>query len=198
MYFTQTTGNVITYFNYATENFTNYPVPTPEGSPLGMFYASDGKAYFAELLGNKLGQLDPATGKIKEFLVPQPLSGPAVIRVETENRYIWFTLFLGNGLARFDMQTETIEVVTYPSPLAFPAEDTLSADGRIWFSTATQNTLNYYTPSTGKFTSIKQPNTAVVAPISLPFQFNIGINYGPDNAIYFTNAIGNRVGRYQL
>lgn len=198
MYFTQTTGNVITYFDYATEQFTNYPVPTPEGSPLGMFYASDGMAYFAEFLGQKLGRLNPATGAITEFPLPASLLGPAVIRVETEGRYIWFTAFLDNGLGRFDMQTHEITAYTYQSPLSFPSEDTMSQDGRIWISTATQNTLVYLNQTTDEYTAIVKPQTAVVAPVSLPFEFNIGINYGPGNAIWFTEAITNRIGRYQL
>lgn len=48
MYFTQTTGNVITHFDYKTHEFRNYPVPTPEGSPLGMFVSHDGYAWVRE------------------------------------------------------------------------------------------------------------------------------------------------------
>jgi len=53
MFFSQTTGNVVSLFDYKTEKFTNYPVPTPEGSPLGMNFFK-GHLYFAELLGNKV------------------------------------------------------------------------------------------------------------------------------------------------
>ena len=58
--------------------------------------------------------------------------------------------------------------------------------------------MNYLTPSTGKFTTIKQPGTLAVAPVSLPFQFEIATHYGPGNAVWFTEQITNRVGRYQL
>ena len=53
MFFSQTTGNVVSLFDYKTENFTNYPVPTMEGSPLGMNYFR-GYLWFAEFLGNKV------------------------------------------------------------------------------------------------------------------------------------------------
>ena len=197
MFFTQTTANVVTHFDYVTEKFTNYPVPTPEGSPLGIFVASDGYAYFAEFLGQKLGRLNAATGEITEFSLPPSLLGPAVIRVETENRYIWFTAFLGNGIGRFDTKTGGIASFTNPSPASFPAEDTLDSDGNIWFSTATQNVLNILSQN-GTFSQIVQPGTDNVAPVSLPLYIDIGIHYGPGDAIWFTEATSNRVGSYRL
>lgn len=194
MFFTQTTGNVINYFDYKTETFRTYDV---RGSPLGMFYGSDNLAYFAEFLGNRIGRLHPKTGKVEEFDLPASLVGPAVIRVEKDG-CIYFTAFLGNGIGRLNMKTGAVDSWTYPVPLAFPAEDTIDKHGRVWFSTATQNTLAYLEPSTGHFTRIVQPATLLVAPVSLPFQFEIASHYGPGNAIWFTQAIGNRVGRYQL
>lgn len=53
MFFSQTTGNVVSLFDYKTEKFTNYQVPTPESAPLGMNFFK-GHLYFAELLGNKV------------------------------------------------------------------------------------------------------------------------------------------------
>lgn len=197
MFFTQTTANVVTHFDYITEQFTSYVVPTPEGSPLGMFVASDGGAWFAEFLGNKIGRLNASTGEIVEYPLPLSLIGPAVIRVETENRYLWFTAFLGNGIGRIDIRTGQVTAFTNPSPASFPSEDTLDSQGNIWFSTATQNVLNVLSQD-GTFSEIIQPGTDNVAPVSLPFYFDIGIHYGPGNAIWFTEATSNRVGRYQL
>ena len=198
IYFTQTTANKFSFFSFATEKIVSYKIPTLTALPLGIFVASDGNVYFAEFGAFKIGRFNPTTKKIDEFPIPLSLAGPAVIRAETEGRYIWFTAFIGNGLGRLDMQTGNVVAYTYPSPLALTAEDTVDSNGNIWFSTATQNTLNYLTPSTGKFTSITQPSTLVVAPISLPFYFEIASNYGPGNAIWFTQQLANRVGRYSL
>jgi len=195
MFFSQTTANLVTYFDYATEKFTSYPVP---GSPLGMIVASDKNLYVAELLGNAIHRLNTQTGETKTFHLPLQLLGPAVVRVETHNRYVWFTAFLGGGLGRLDTKTGKIEAHSNPSLLSFPAEDTLDSRGNIWFSTATQNTLNKYSPRDGTFSTVVQPNTTIVALISLPLYFDIGINYSPGNAIWFTEATTNRVGRYSL
>lgn len=198
MFFSQTTANLISHFNYKTEEFTNFEVPTPLAVPVGIYYASDGGLWFCEFAGQKIGRLNATDGTIVEYPVPLTLLGPAVMRAETEGRYVWFTAFLGNALGRIDIYTGEIEAFTNPSILSFPTEDTVDNDGNIWFSTATQNTLNYLTPSTGQFTSIEQPGTLISVPISIPPELDIAVHYGPDNAIWFTEVATNQVGRYQL
>ena len=74
------------------------------------------------------------------------------------------------------------------------------ADRIAGFSTLTQNTLNYLTPSTGEFTSIAQPDgTIITSPVSILPAADIAMHYeGSDNAMYFTELANNRIGRYQL
>ena len=55
MYFTQTTGNVVSHFDYKTHEFRNYQVPTPEGSPLGMFVSHDGYAWVSSTVVDSMG-----------------------------------------------------------------------------------------------------------------------------------------------
>ena len=67
------------------------------------------------------------------------------------------------------------------------------------FSTISQDTLNYLTPDTGKFTSIVQPDTLIAAPVGLPLAGNLAIHYvAQENSIWFTELLRNRIGRYQL
>lgn len=198
MFFTQSTGNVVTYYEYATGLFTNFPIPTLLAGPLGMFYASDGGAWFCELLGQKIGRLDPKTGVITEYPVPASLLGPAVMRVETEGKYLWFTATVGNALGRLTMATGEFMAFTNTNLASLPSEDTLDGDGNVWYSTMSQNILNQVDPSTGELTHIVVPGTIIPVPVSVPFYFEVAIHYGPGNAIYFTSNLVNRVGRYQL
>ncbi|MCJ1333384.1 hypothetical protein MMC10_010080 [Thelotrema lepadinum] len=199
IYFTQTTAGKVSFFEFSTEKITNYNIPTPASMPLGIFFSSDGKVYFAEFGAQKIGRLDPATGAIEEFEVPVPaLAGPAVIRVETEGRYIWFTAFAGNAIGRLDMMTGEVTAYSNPSVGTFAAEDTLGADGNIYFSTPTQNYVNKLDPATGDFSQILIPGTTVAEPVSEPLYFVIAMNAGPGNAIWFTEETTNRVGRYEL
>jgi streptogramin lyase len=73
MWSTQTTGNVLQRFDYATETFETFRVPTPLALPLGLYVASDGVVYVAELLANQILTLDPATGRVEEWPLPEAL-----------------------------------------------------------------------------------------------------------------------------
>ena len=62
------------------------------------------------------------------------------------------------------------------------------------------NTLNYLTPSTGKFTKIPQPDGGITGtPVSIPPLADIAMHWvSQDNSIWFTELAGNRIGRYSL
>jgi streptogramin lyase len=76
MYVTATTGNTFSIFNYATEKFTAYSIPTPDSLPLGLIVASDERVYLAEMGANKTLVFDPKTEKINEYICPSRLSFP--------------------------------------------------------------------------------------------------------------------------
>ncbi|SMR52136.1 unnamed protein product [Zymoseptoria tritici ST99CH_1E4] len=205
MYFTQTTGNVINLIDYATNEITTYNVPTPLAGPLGLIVASDGGVWFTEMLANKIGRLNPSDGTFKEYPLPPSLFTPSVMRAETEGRYLWFTAIATNSIGRIDILTGSTKTFTDSRLLATPIENTVDAQGNIWYSTLTRNTLNYITPSTGEFTTIHQPATDLTGGIgggilpSLPPAADIAIHYeGRDNSIWFTELANNRVGRYRI
>lgn len=196
MFFTMTSAGKLVHFDYNTTQFRQFTVPT--GAPagvLGVFTASDGLVYVAETLANKLARFDPRTAKFEEFPLPLANFGPAVIRAETQGRYVWFTGFLSGSLGRFDMRTKTVKVYSARDPLSFPAEDTVDAQGRVWFSTAGTNTLNYIDSSNGKLVSFPQPDaTPINFPVSIPPFLDIAMHYHPPtNSMWFAGITNNRV-----
>nr|XP_018900835.1 PREDICTED: uncharacterized protein LOC109032938 [Bemisia tabaci] len=205
MWFTMTTGNLIGFYCYNTSRVTFYRVPTPLAIPLGIYYASDGYVYFCELLGNKMGRLDPRTGVIKEYIIPLGGQGPAVVRAETpppagkKHPYIWFTCSLGNSVGRLDPNTETGKIKLYSNPLVggIPSENTVDSKGNVWFTTTLQNTLCKIDRN-GTVSYVQIPGTVLLAPISSPLYFVFAVNYGPGNALWFDLLLGGRVGRYSL
>lgn len=203
MFFSQTTGNVINLFDYETTKIQTFEVPTPLAGPLGMIVASDGNLWFVEMLANKMAKLDTTTWEITEYSLPASCFTPSVMRAETEGRYLWFTAIATNSIGRFDMVTKEAVAFSDGSILGTPIEDTVDSQGNIWYSTLTRNTLNYYTPSTGKFTEIDQPDGSLdIIPgllPSLPPAADIAIHFEPtDNSIWFTELVNNRVGKYSI
>ncbi len=65
-----TAGDRIVGLNIETKQFTAYPIPTKNPGAYGMDVAGDGRVWFAEREANKIGRLDPKTGKIDEFPTP--------------------------------------------------------------------------------------------------------------------------------
>jgi hypothetical protein len=49
---------------------TEWQIPTADSAPTGIVAGSDGKLYFTEQSAKQLGQLDPASGAIRESAVP--------------------------------------------------------------------------------------------------------------------------------
>ncbi|KAL1604245.1 hypothetical protein SLS59_004039 [Nothophoma quercina] len=199
MWYTLTTAGTLYHFNYATESFDGvYPLPTPLNGVVGAFVSKiDGNVYLAEMLGQAITKFDVKTKKFTRYPLPLDGLGIVVVRAETENRYIWFTGFLSNSNVRFDTQTEKIDVFTDPLPASFPTENTVDPQGRYWYSTATRNTIQYLDQN-NEAVIIDMPDNGITSPVGIPPGFNIAIHSGPDNAIYFSQVLRNRIGRYQL
>lgn len=205
MYYSQSSANIINLFDYKTHKFQSWKVPTPGALPLGMRKAVDGQLWFTELGGQKIASLNHKTGKIKEYLLPIPhLLGPAVMRVELQEKFLYFTGAFSDSIGRIDITNGAFKYWknTAPaSPASVPSEDTNDSAGNVWFCTWTQNLLHKLNPATGAQEHIEIPHTAVTEPVSAPFGFGIGIDYynvNGANQIYFTQAALNRVGRLQL
>jgi streptogramin lyase len=145
MWYTLTTAGTLYHFDYATETFDGvYPLPTPLNGVVGCMVSKiDGKVYLAEMLGQAITTFDPKTKQFTRYPLPLDGIGIVVVRAETENRYVWFTGFLSNSNVRFDTKTKKIDVFTDPIPGAFPTENTVDSQGRVWYSTATRNTIQY-------------------------------------------------------
>ncbi|KAH3971150.1 hypothetical protein HBI56_204330 [Parastagonospora nodorum] len=199
MWYTLTTTGTLYHFNYATEEFDGvYPLPTPLNGVVGAFVSKiDGNVWLAEMLGQAITKFDPRTKQFTRYPLPLTGLGIVVVRAETENRYIWFTGFLSNSNVRFDTRTQKIDVFTAPIPASFPTENTVDPRGRYWYSTATTNTIQYL-DANNEAVIIDMPDNGVTLPIGIPPGLNIAIHSGPDNAIYFSQVLRNRIGRYQL
>ena len=218
MWLTQTTGNVLQYFDYAAQDFTiTVPIPTPLALPLGVFVTSDGGVYGCEVLGNKIFEYKRDTGEVVEYPLPIPLTAPAVNRAERDG-WMYFSGFIGNSLGRINLKTKEIQLFPTGEPAAFGSVTAgPSADGDVWMSffTTTNGLLrfsrdeeitierfpNLFNQASGPF-SLLQPlgNIPVLGPIlqNIPPYLDISVEYGPGEAMWFASFTRNAVGRLQL
>src|SRR5579864_7169265 len=142
--------------------YVEYDTPGPNRMPWSAHPAKDGTfwvTYYGD--ANKIGNLDPATGVVKEY--PVPNIGTAAIHsaVPAPDGSVWLTEQGSNKLGRWDPTTRQITefqdayVSGKEGTVAGGSKHTLRIDaqGRIW---ATGGPLTVFDPKTQKFTQIKE------------------------------------------
>src|SRR5579864_6501530 len=86
-----------------------FDVPTPNSRPHDPAVAPDGSLWYTGQKANKLGRLDPATGKIKEFSLKTPDSGPHGLVADSQG------IFGSQQLARDISESWTRTLATSPN-----------------------------------------------------------------------------------
>jgi streptogramin lyase len=175
--------------------------PALNSSTIGTFPSyitagTDGRLWFTEFCGNKIGAIDPRTGTITEYSNGiGPKSGPDGITAGPDGN-IWLALQLANEIGRLNPWTKEItEFSTGISPSAGPIKITSGPDGNLWFTedgelaVGARTGLAKVNPWTGAITEL---------PALASGAFAVGITAGPDRNIWFTEYNANAVGRLTL
>jgi virginiamycin B lyase len=104
-------ANKIASFDYATEKFQEYEMPTPRSGPHNPWVARDGMVWVTEAAAHKLAALDPETGKITEYTPPAG-AGTHTLREDSQGN-IWTS----GKVTKFDPKTQKFTV--YESPYTY-------------------------------------------------------------------------------
>ena len=102
-------SNKVGSFDPVKQQFQEYGSPTPRSVPHNPWVARNGQVWFSELKGRKLSVIDPETGKLTEYPVPDK-AGIHTLREDSQGN-IWTS---GN-VTRFDPQTKKFTVYGTPS-----------------------------------------------------------------------------------
>lgn len=118
---------------------TLYTTPTSNSMPQEITVGPDGRIWFSELHVSKIGALDPATGTISEYSVPNDAHPNGIVAA---CGYIWFAETSNNQIGM--MSTDGTLVAEYLVPGSGPIAPKLLAvgpDGNIWFSNTNANSI---------------------------------------------------------
>lgn len=102
-------SNKVGSFDFAKQQFQEYDSPTPRSVPHNPWVARNGQIWFTELKGRKLSTIDPETGKLTEYPVPDK-AGIHTLREDLQGN-IWTS---GN-VTRFNPHTQKFTVFGTPS-----------------------------------------------------------------------------------
>ena len=159
-----------------------YDVPTPGSRPHDPAVAPDGSLWYTGQQSNTVGRLDPKTGKIREFRLSTPDSGPHGLVADKERTYL-----VHGELQGIRWETEPEHGRHRRVSDAGPGRkrpDSLAFDqsGILWLTFEASNFIGRLDPRTGAVrlipspTSHSQPYGIVVTSQGIPFYCEFGSN----------------------
>ncbi len=173
----------------ASGHIDYYPVPSGEGSEVGLAAGPDDAVWFVETLGNRVGRVDLATHVITEYPIPVADTHPYSI-AEGPDGNMWFGEGYGQHslIGRIDPTTHTItEFPLTTGSASFTVAG--GPDGNVWFTDPGIG-IGKIDPTTGVIHEYPAAAT--------PTGGAMGLSAGPDGNIWFTdfeNPGTNHIGR---
>ena len=99
---------------------TEYDLPRPTIEPHDVIVDKEGIAWYSNFGEQNMGKLDPKTGKVTEYPLPEPKKGSPTgslsIRFDKDEN-LWLGMMYQGGIAKFDRKTEQIQVWNIPAEL---------------------------------------------------------------------------------
>ena len=140
--------------------FKEWKVPTLGQRSRDPIQASDGSIWWAGQWANLIGRINPVTGEMKEFPLPQG-SMPHTVTIDDAGN-IWYTGNKNATIGKLDPNTEEITVYKMPDPAARdPHTAVFDKKGILWFTLQHSNMVGRLDPASGdiKLVSMKKPGS---------------------------------------
>ena len=121
---------------------TEYDLPRPTIEPHDVILDDSGVAWYSNFGEQSIGKLDPKTGKVTEYPVPEPKKGSPQgllsLRADKEGN-LWAGMMYQGAIMKFEPKTEKMQVWNLPpelnranSQVNMTSPMTLDIDGKIW------------------------------------------------------------------
>jgi virginiamycin B lyase len=160
----------------------SFELPDPRSGPTTIAVALDGRVWFTESSGDRIGRMNPDGTGLVEFALPHVGSSPRIITRGADGN-MWFSEHTGNRIGRITPEGGITEF-DIPTPASQPRAIALGADGNIWFGMFAAGKIGRITPR-GDITELALPT-----PDSGPR----ALAAGPDGNIWFSEYKANKVG----
>ncbi len=167
----------------ATGRVHSFPLPHARSGPTTLAIASDGRVWFTESSGNRIGRMNPDGSGLVEFPLPHPDSSPRIIARGADGN-LWFSEHTGNRIGRITPEGRIAEF-EIPTPASQPRAIALGADGNIWFGMFAAGKIGRITPQ-GVITEFALPT---------PGSGPRALAAGPDGNIWFSEYRADKIGR---
>lgn len=136
--------------------FKEWVVPTLGQRPRDPIEAADGTIWWAGQWGNLIGRIDPTTGAMKEYPLPENAM-PHTVTLDAAGN-VWYTGNKNGTVGKFDPKTEKISEFKMPDPAAKdPHSAIFDANGILWFTLQHSNRIGRLDPVTGDIKLVEAP-----------------------------------------
>jgi virginiamycin B lyase len=136
---------------------TEYDLPSPERQPHDVVIDSEGMVWYDDFAQSILGRLNPNTGEVKEWKLPELKPGYPTGSLDLEldpDGNLWIARVFQAGVTRFNKKTEEISSWKVPAQYDTPHTRTtflaIAPQGFVWFNDSTGRRMNKLDPATGK------------------------------------------------
>jgi virginiamycin B lyase len=131
-----------------TGAFKEYRTKTPDSGPHGLAADKDGNIWFTASFQGYIGKLDPKTGTIIEYHLPDPAARDPHTPVFDRTGVLWFTVQGANMVGRLVPQTGEVMLQPVPTPNALPYGIAVNSGGVPFFAEFGSNKLASIDPAT--------------------------------------------------
>src|SRR6202171_4473464 len=179
---------------------TEYDLPRPTIEPHDVIVDEHGMVWYSDFGEMFIGKLDPKTGALKEYPVPELTPGypQALLEIEDDKAGdMWMGMMYQGALAKFDRKTEQIKTYSLPTQWNDDAAQPnmlglrYDVDGKIWTDSAGHYDIFRLDVKTGNyehFEPMKQLPDSRRGTI-------YWIDYDSHNNLYFTDFATDYIGR---
>ena len=155
----------------------------PGAKPQSIIFVPDTGVWFTEDGPGKIGNLNPATGEVKEWDIPD--NGKAWALASDSYGFIWFTDYANDRLGRLNPYTGEIILYGIPTSSSQPYGIAIDSKGDVWFAEHAQNRLGRFSPDSLTFEEFVRPTGGSVWDVAI----------SEDGKIWFTDDAGNKICR---
>jgi virginiamycin B lyase len=176
---------------------TEYDLPRRTVEPHDVIVDQHGMVWYSDFSELYFGRLDPQTGKVTEWPVPELKPGYPTGMLDLEedkDGQFWLGLMFQGALARFDPKTEKFHIYRLPAEL-----DDMDAqldfvavhhpvDGKVWTDNGGHRAMLRLDLKSGKYEAFEPLK-------QLPGYSTYGIDSDSHNNLYFAEFQTNHIGR---
>ena len=179
---------------------TEYDLPRPTIEPHDVILDEHGNVWFTDFGEQYIAKMDPQTGKVKEFAVPELKPGYPVGLLDIEEDKagdFWVGMMFQGALAKFDPKSEKFQVFNLQSQYNDNVAQLnmlglrYDVDGKVWTDSAGHQELYRLDIKTGTYERFQPKDQQ---PDKGPFSI-YGIDSDSHNNVYFTDYQSNFIGR---